>query len=240
MGYLLLTISLFVPYLFFPPAAIAGNNADTLPADQRPEWKQAKRVLSDAVTRYTHRLGKARVTIELDKQALPHCDRPVAVTLSDKERPVGRISLTIECHQPHYWKSRLRSKVSVSVPLVSAKTTLSRNHTLSAADLSVSYQDITYLRHGYFTERQSVEGKLTRRRINAGKVITPRMLTAQVWVERNQQVQITARRNGFSATMMGIALEEGSDGEIIRVRNLTSGKEIHVRVVGPQQVETQF
>ena len=66
------------------------------------------------------------------------------------------------------------------------------------------------------------------------------MLTAPDLIKRGDEVVILAQKDGVSASMKGIALEDGSQGKKIRIQNSISGKEIRARVSGPGQVMTDF
>ena len=49
-----------------------------------------------------------------------------------------------------------------------------------------------------------------------------------------------AGQQGFSATTRGTALTNAAIGEGVRVRNLSSGKEIQAWVIDKGEVETRF
>ena len=45
---------------------------------------------------------------------------------------------------------------------------------------------------------------------------------------------------GMTLTAKGVARQEGGEGDVIRVTNPTSGKDVMAKVAGPQRVEVVF
>jgi len=223
------------------PAASLAENSPTEPAGSVSVQQEVSRYLDQQVRHYAASIGSRDYQISLKPLAkLPRCDQPLHLTLSEPTQPVGRLSVTLECHQPKYWKARGRAEVAIFLPLVVAKHPLSRHQTITRSDLSLKRSDLANLRHKYFTDIDAVVGLNSRRKISAGKIISPRMVEAPQLVERNEEVIIEARMGTMTAKMKGVALESGAMGESIRVRNLSSDKEIFATVIGQQRVQTTF
>lgn len=77
----------------------------------------------------------------------------------------------------------------------------------------------------------------SRRAIRAGQVLQRRMLQPLQLVRRNQPVHIVAHKEQIEVTVPGIALDNGGQDEIIRVRNVTTGRIISARVTSLGTVE---
>jgi len=73
-------------------------------------------------------------------------------------------------------------------------------------------------------------GKITRRPIRKGQIISPRLLAERKLVHRGDTVQIVAASEGFNIRMTGVALEPGHLGERIEVRNVQSKRIIEGQV----------
>src|SRR5690606_20873548 len=73
-----------------------------------------------------------------------------------------------------------------------------------------------------------------------GKEITLDQAEAPLLVERGDNVVIRVAQGGIQASMRGVALQSGSLGEGILVRNLSSDKEITAWVVENGIVESRF
>ncbi|MCW8330699.1 flagellar basal body P-ring formation protein FlgA [Photobacterium sp. SDRW27] len=223
------------------PNTSLAKNVPTASPGKASAQQEVSRYLEQQVRRYATSIGSQDYQISLQPLAkLPRCDQPLHQALSEPTQPVGRLSVTLECHQPNYWKARVKAEVAIFLPLVVAKHPLSRKQTITQADLSLKRSNLAYLRHGYFTDINAVAGLKSRRKITAGKVISPRMVEAPQLVQRNEEVIIEARMGSMTAKMKGVALESGAMGDSIRVRNLSSNKEIFATVTGRQRVQTTF
>jgi len=78
-------------------------------------------------------------------------------------------------------------------------------------------------------------GQTTVRDVPAGSVIVPSLLRAAAAVkvvDRNATVQMRIEGEGFTMTALGVALEDGRAGELIRVRNADSKRIVTARVAG--------
>ncbi|KTT42598.1 flagellar basal body P-ring biosynthesis protein FlgA, partial [Pseudomonas oryzihabitans] len=76
-----------------------------------------------------------------------------------------------------------------------------------------------------------------KRQVVNEQVLTPASLEQAELVRKGEQVVISARSASFDIRMQGQALADGAKDEEIRVRNLSSNRVIHARVVDQGQVE---
>ncbi len=93
------------------------------------------------------------------------------------------------------------------------------------------------------TEFVNPFGMILRHRIQAGSVIRPHMLTEPtppMLVKRNQGVVMRIEGEGFRLMGMGVALEDGRLGQLIRVRNTDSSQVITAKVAADGAVEPIF
>lgn len=201
---------------------------------------QIRSFLYREVARFAGSVGSNDFRFDIDTPELSPCDTPLAISRNQARQPIGKVTLTLECHKPNYWKSRAKADVKVYLKLVVAKNTIEREQTLNLKDLRRRRTDISYVRQGYFTKVSELKNQVSKRRITAGKIISPRMVEQRNWVERRQEVVIEAKYGNMTARMKGVALEAGSKGEQIKVKNSTTDKTILATVVGPQKVKTLF
>jgi flagellar basal body P-ring formation protein FlgA len=76
--------------------------------------------------------------------------------------------------------------------------------------------------------------------IKAGSALTASMVKPAVLVKRGARVKLICRGPNFTATTGGEALQNGTLGSVVRVRNLTSLLEVTGLVTGAQTVEVPF
>ncbi|WP_434357938.1 flagellar basal body P-ring formation chaperone FlgA [Parasalinivibrio latis] len=203
--------------------------------------RQVKAYITSQVARYAHSVGSHKYRVDVHPfPELSPCSGPLNKELSNPEQPVGRLTLTLSCETPYHWKARIKAKVSVMVNMVVASKPLRRDQQITPGDLSLKATDITYVRHGYFTSMSRLSGKAVKRNVQAGHILTPRQVEMPEWVKKDNEVIIEARRDTMVAQMKGLALESGTQGDTIRVRNLSSQKEILATVTGRNKVSTLF
>lgn len=76
--------------------------------------------------------------------------------------------------------------------------------------------------------------------VKAGGTLTASMVKPAVLVKRGARVKLICRGPKFTATTGGEALQDGSLGSVVRVRNLTSLLEVTGLVTAAQTVEVPF
>lgn len=92
----------------------------------------------------------------------------------------------------------------------------------------------------YPSSRSEVVGRKVRKDLQAGTVLTPQVLEEQILVKSGDVVSIVAENQRLVVNANGKALDRGKLGETIRVKNMTSGKEILGRVTGSNTVTVEF
>lgn len=173
-------------------------------------------------------------------QQLPQCDNSITFKSATPDRaPLARVSYLISCTQPK-WKMRAYAKVKVWLDIWHAKTDISANQQLTAAQLQLKRADISSLTQGFVTDAQQLLNQRNLRRIRAGRAISPQQVERPFLVTRGDEVIIRASTGGFVATMKGKALQSGKKGDKILIQNLSSNKRIQAKVASDGIVETLF
>jgi flagella basal body P-ring formation protein FlgA len=81
-----------------------------------------------------------------------------------------------------------------------------------------------------------IVGKIPRRPISAGSVISAALLEDPKDVERGQMVEVEVRSGAARLKLEGRAQSAGRTGDAIRVRNLGTGKSFSAHVSAKGQV----
>lgn len=139
------------------------------------------------------------------------------------------------------WQVYIPVGLTVNVPVVVTARSLSRGQRLSPADMSLAMTDVSSLRHGHYSSAAELSGYEVARNLTQGTVITPYVAKPPVMIERGDRVIIYATGAGLSVQTEGEALREGSQGQQIPVRNLSSRQTIHayVKSKGVVEIHTQ-
>lgn len=97
--------------------------------------------------------------------------------------------------------------------------------------ISFERRDIGSIPPGYFTDINKILGLIVKRQVAPGTPLTNSMLGKPVLIERGKAVSIVAQIGDIQVKVPGTALQNGSEGQFIRVRNNTSQKIITGQVV---------
>jgi len=89
-------------------------------------------------------------------------------------------------------------------------------------------------------EPAAVLGQRAMRTIIPGELILPTVLESPPLVRRGETVTLTVQGPGLMAVTQGEAREDGKAGQIIRVRNRASGREVYGQVEGERSVRVSF
>jgi len=170
---------------------------------------------------------------------LAECDIPLQTYESPNGLRAGRSVVGVRCDGTKPWKVYVPVQIATLQAVVVSTRALARGQLVAKEDLVIREQDTARLHKGYFTQTSRLLGQRTKRAIGAGKVITPSMLARNQVVRRGGQVEILAEGSGLSVRMRGKAMSNGALGQQIRVKNLSSGREITGTVVEPGVVLVQ-
>ena len=146
-------------------------------------------------------------------------------------------SVKVSCAGPAPWSLFVGSTVALEKPVVTLRESLPRNHVLDEDDLILVRKDIYNLRRGYSADLEQWLGQQLKRPLRAGDVLYGYHLQAPEIIKKGDKVTVIAKIGSLAVISNGIALENASEGDQIRVENQRSAKVIFARVTGPNTVE---
>lgn len=117
---------------------------------------------------------------------------------------------------------------------------LNRNDILSRDDIAMRRQDISMLDGGIIKDPEQAVGQKLKISLPAGAILYEQSLAAPPLVKRGERVTIMAKSKAIQITAPGEARNSGALGEMVRVKNLMSRREIHARVLDVGLVEAEF
>lgn len=187
------------------------------------------------------------------KQRLAGVDGEVTISLdtepTDLVVPAGELKLTVEFPYGIRLSGLTAATVNVQVDgrLVAAATVkldiklyreilvaarpIAAWEILTADSLQRERRDVGKLASGYITDEQKVLGLAARRSLTPGAVITDSVLAKPVLIRRGQLIAIIARSGGIEVVAAGQALQDGAEGQVIRVQNIQSKKILSAQVL---------
>ncbi len=194
-----------------------------------PDWQSlsllselAEQTVSEAqpADGYRRVVRAQRLDPRLKLQAC--ADTPAASVRDPGRRPGAYRTVALECVTPVAWTVYVRVALEAYAEVLIARRPLSRGRLLTSDDLYKEERRIDQLPYGWFDRDEDLLGRTTLRPIAAGAVVTPNTVGRSSDIVAGQEVLLKANGGGIAVGMPGEALEDGSRGELIRVRNLRS------------------
>ena len=153
--------------------------------------------------------------------------------------PVGRVtpassrfSVGVRCAGPRPWKLYVPVSVSRQVPVVVAARPVLRGSVLGAGDLETVMRPADQVHGRVFDDPRPLLGLVAARDLSPRQALGAGDLDRATLVERGRALRLEAEVGGVTVSMEAVALEDGGRGEIVAVRNSSSGRRVDARVVG--------
>lgn len=176
-----------------------------------------------------------QVTVNDATANLTPCPAPLLVDWRGNSLS-NRLTPRVACDELG-WQVYVPVSLTVNIPVVVTARSLSRGQRLVPTDLSLAMTDVSTLRHGHYLNPTELTGYEIARNLAQGTVVTPFIAKPPIMIERGDRVIIIATGAGLSVQTEGEALREGSAGQQIPVRNLSSRQTIHAYVKSKGVVE---
>ena len=162
---------------------------------------------------------------------LRRCHRPLQAEPAEGARSRGRTTVVVRCPGEPGWRIHVTGRIDIFEKVVVLTRSLARGERLTPDMLALRERNTATLQYGYFRTPREVAGRIARRALAAGTVLTPGNVAAPVLVKRGERVTLVATRGAVSVRMQGEALRDGSLGDRVQVRNLRSKRVVEGEVV---------
>jgi flagella basal body P-ring formation protein FlgA len=177
---------------------------------------------------------------------------PMAVVV-----PAGNLELRVRTRPPAELNGTVSATVdawvdgvlarSVGVPVriallsevLVATRSISRAQPVAAEDVRIEAREVSAGQEP-LRELGAVLGRQSTRAIAPGEIILASWIDNPPLVRRGDIVLLTAEGRGVRALARGEAREDGRAGQVIRVRSLTSNREVYGQVEGERAVRVPF
>lgn len=177
------------------------------------------------------------VTPPDERLRLPACPAPVAET-PEGQRLWGWTQVRVRCPGEGGWSVSVRTRVQVMAPAVVTRRAVQAGQALEASDIQRGEVDLTGLQRPALRDEAQVIGKIARVGLAAGQAVGPEHLRMPVVVRRGTALEVTATIGQVSVTSAGTALQDGTLGEVIRVK-MPGGRTVQGVVTGEGRVTIQ-
>lgn len=214
--------------------AAASFAAPPAPASARKQvHSRVQQAASDAIRQEAQRnrwedyQAKLNLFIPSEISQYAPCSAPLTVSMPNGEHlDLRRLRFDVRCESANGWEVAVTVKPDIYLSVLMAKNTLERGHVLGPSDITLKKFNISNLRSGYVTHPDEVVGLTLKRRVRELQPLSMSQLDSPLMVERGQRVLMIADQDGVEARTMGIASKKGRKGEMIKVKNESSQREV--------------
>lgn len=139
-----------------------------------------------------------------------------------------------------YTSVRARFEIKKYEQVAVASRAIAPRELVSDDNIIFERRDIGRMPPGYFTEPNRILGLVVKRQLSPGMVMGESVLEKPLLIERGKTVRIVALTGGIEVSTPGVALQSGSVGQSIRVKNTNSQKVITARILDETTVLAQI
>ena len=171
---------------------------------------------------------------------LPKCDKIPEAYLPDPNTRYGATLVGLRCGSNVSWKIVIPVHIRAFANVVITRQSFAKDTQLHSNDLSLSRQELSSIHAGAFNTLAEIDGMILRRAVTKDTILTPSMLQPKRLVQRGAPITIEAQYEGVVIRVQGVALMDGHQGQMIRVQNARSGREVHAEVVATATVRVKM
>jgi flagella basal body P-ring formation protein FlgA len=153
-------------------------------------------------------------------------------------RQIIQLAIMVNGHERA--RVRLSGDIQLFGDVLCLRRTRRRHTILTSNDLEVVHRNIGQLGADFIADPKLAVGRELKTTLQAGAILYGRLLKNPTIVKRGALVSILARSGPLTIKAAGQVKTSGARGDIVRVKNLMSRKEIYARVIGPSEVQVDF
>ncbi|NOX26155.1 MAG: flagellar basal body P-ring formation protein FlgA [Deltaproteobacteria bacterium] len=157
---------------------------------------------------------------------------------SEPGRQIVRLAILVNGREQA--RVTLSGDVQLLGDVVCLSRALQRHTILTPDDLDVVHRNIGQLGADFIADPRLVVGRELKTTLQTGAIIYGRLLKNPTMVKRGALVSIMAISGPLTIKAAGQVKTAGAKGDIVRVKNLMSRREIYARVISPSEVQVDF
>jgi flagellar basal body P-ring formation protein FlgA len=192
-----------------------------------PAEFQSLASIHDAAAGYLMRQAAPGTAVDVapldERLRLPACGQ--ALQAATRHASASAATVAVQCADPA-WTVYVSVRLSLHRAVVVLRRPTARGEPLTSEHIATEQRELSGAQ-GFYTDPAQVVGKILRRPLVPGSVLSPEMLAAPVLVRRGELVTLLGRSGAMEVRAQAKALADGTEGQAIQVQNTASG-----RVVG--------
>ncbi|MFZ0498428.1 MAG: flagellar basal body P-ring formation chaperone FlgA [Steroidobacteraceae bacterium] len=153
-----------------------------------------------------------------------HCGGRLETSLLSGMRMQAQVSVAVGCHRGANWMIYVPVTVQSRIRVWALRAPEVQGVRLTTDDVAPEARLIGGLPVGYLTDPTQLGHATLRHSLPAGAVLTADDLLPDFLVRQGEQVTLVAAVDGIEVRAEGVALQNGSEGALIRVQNADSTK----------------
>lgn len=147
------------------------------------------------------------------------------------------MTVEVRCPGAGGWRTFVPVRISAFDHAVVTTRALERGHILTASDMTVTDSPMPDLPAGYVRDPAQLQGQRLARPASAGTVVTTGLLEIDPLIRRGDHVTAVAQIHGISVRAQAMALAAGAADQRIKLKNLSSGRQMEGVVRSKDLVE---
>jgi len=206
-----------VRYWILILVAVTAGWAQVSPGMASETDQQWKAVIEAVILEHPA-LIDARPSVEL-VSALPRwprCSAPKAVVVRQGV-PVGRVGVALRCPDPR-WQGTIQINVSAKRRHLAAARSLQAGATIDGSELISVESDWASVPDDVATDQEQLIGRTLLRSVAAGSPLPLNLVRATSVIKMGERVRVQLSGVNFQVAGEGLALQQGSIGDQVRIK----------------------
>jgi flagella basal body P-ring formation protein FlgA len=198
-------------------------------------------LVKDAVARNITTAAEYEINVfPLDSQLkLPECTQPLEAFTTTSSMNAGRTAIGVRCNAEKKWSIFTSVVIKIYETVIVLSQPVQRGEIITRQHLAIEKRDVSKLRGDFITQAEQIENKQAARYIQAGAILGLRSFVEPKLIKRGDKIIISAMQPAFAIRMNGVAMMDGTKGQLIRIKNENSGRIINATVIEPGLVSVK-
>lgn len=141
-----------------------------------------------------------------------------------RAQPTGTSTVEVSCPEAGGWRLFVPVRIRRNQTVLILNRGISAGETLGAADITTAQRDVARIAGAALADPAVAVGRVARRTLSAGSLLSANDLVAQRLVRRGDNVSLVSRLGGVEVRVAGKAMADAGENERVSVENLSSRK----------------
>ncbi len=171
-----------------------------------------------------------------ERLKLKKCSQEPELNIKSSNKKFGPITVFVKCTGEKPWSLYIPATVTGYTNILVSAQGVFRGTILESKHLKIQKTDLSKAYYGYYTVPEEIIGMQVSRTIPAGTIINQSFVELPDIIKKGQDIFILASTKGINVQLKGTALMNGKIGQIIKVKNSSSGKTIQGKVISASKI----